>query len=66
MKTAEEVFEELEKALKPYSDIISDLELFKLNDQQISSVLMLIYSYRFGNALKLSEGRDIGDDSDLI
>jgi hypothetical protein len=56
MKTAEEVFDDLEVTLRPYCDIIRDLELFKLSDHQISNVLMLIQTYRFNNALNKCNG----------
>ena len=49
--TPEELYEEMEASLIPYRDIIHDLELFKLTTQQVSNVLLLIYQYRFVNAV---------------
>ena len=49
--TSEELYDEMQASLKPYSKIIHDLEGFKLNNEQIGNVLLLIYQYRFNNAV---------------
>lgn len=51
MKTIELLLDEYDQVMATYKPLINELKMFNLSEQQISNVLLLVYNYRFQNAI---------------
>lgn len=63
--SVEQLFDEMETHMAQYSQFIKELRGYRLTEDQINKVLLLVYQYRFVNAvdsLKDAKITQVGDE----